>query len=183
LGYISDLSMIQSQADAKRQFQDLKGDRLHSIFKVVLATFVEAQKEGTLDDILLTLGKHTKGVNLKPVFCFVVCDMQGGGKIMCMSTSYSNTMKYMCRKCNINGCNAGGPFIKFQRMSMIKIMELVHQNQHNILKGINQYNVHSAWFHVDKCGCQFGIFSVTTPVEPLDALANGLISDCIHVIV
>jgi hypothetical protein len=35
---------------------------------VLLATFVEAQKEGALDDVLLALGKRTKHVNLKPVY-------------------------------------------------------------------------------------------------------------------
>jgi hypothetical protein len=44
LGYIFDLSMNQSQADVKGQSQDLKAERLHTIFKVVLATFVDAQK-------------------------------------------------------------------------------------------------------------------------------------------
>jgi hypothetical protein len=33
--------MIQSQADAKGQSQDLKAERFHAIFKVVLATFVD----------------------------------------------------------------------------------------------------------------------------------------------
>jgi hypothetical protein len=42
LGYIFDLSMIRSQADAKGQSQDLKAERLRAIFKIVLATFVDA---------------------------------------------------------------------------------------------------------------------------------------------
>ncbi len=54
LGYIFYLSMIQSQADTKGQLQDLKAARLHAIFKAVLTTFVEAQKEGALDNISLT---------------------------------------------------------------------------------------------------------------------------------
>ena len=91
-------------------------------------------------------------------------------------------MKRMCRKCNVRGCDAGDPFIKCQRMSMVKIMELVRQNRHDILKEINQYNVHSAWFDVDFGGCRFGIFSAATPVEPLHALENGLISDCVRIL-
>jgi hypothetical protein len=64
--------MILSQANAKGQLQDLKDDHLHDIFKVVLATFVDTQKEGALLDniILLPLGnQHTKWVNLKLVLC------------------------------------------------------------------------------------------------------------------
>ncbi len=53
---------------------------------------------------------------------------------------------------------------------MVKIMELVRQNRYNILKEINQYNVHSAWFDVDYGGYHFVIFSDTTPVELLHAL-------------
>jgi hypothetical protein len=59
LGYIFDLSMIQSQADAKGQSQDLKAECVHAIFKVVLATFVGVQKEGALDNVSLTFGHHT----------------------------------------------------------------------------------------------------------------------------
>ncbi len=71
VGYIFDLSMIRLQADTKGQSQDLMATRLHAILKVVLSTFVEAQKEGAQNDICLPLGKHTKRVNLKPV-CFLL---------------------------------------------------------------------------------------------------------------
>jgi hypothetical protein len=147
-----------------------------------LATFDDAQKEGALDNISLTFGNHTKRVNLKLVCFFVIGDMQGGDKITCTSASYSNTMKRMCGKCNIKGSDAGDPFIVCQGMSMVKIMDLVRQNQRNILKNINQYYVHSAWFEIDYGGCHFGIFSATTPVEPLHALENGLIIDCVQIL-
>jgi hypothetical protein len=170
LGYIFDLSMIQSQADAKGQSQDLKAECLHAIFKVVLATFVDAQKEGALDNVSLTFGLHIKRANLKLVCFFVIGDMQGGDKITCTSASYSSTMRRMCCKCNVKGSDAGNPFIECQRMSMVKIIDLVRRNQHAILDNINQYNVHSAWFDVDYGGCRFGIFSAATPVEPLHDL-------------
>jgi hypothetical protein len=88
----------------------------------------------------------------------------------------------MCRKCNVKGSDAGDPFIERQCMSMVKIIDLVRQNQHGILKNINQYNVHSAWFDVDYSGCCFGNFSTATPVEPLHALENGLITDCVQIL-
>jgi hypothetical protein len=182
LGYIFDLSMIQSQADAKEQSQDLKAERLHAIFKVVLATFVDTQKGGALDNVSLTFGHHMKRVNLKLVCFFVIGDMQGGDKITCTSASCSNTMRWMCRKCNVKGSDAGNPFIECQRMSMVKIIDLVRRNQHAILDSINQYNVHSAWFDVDYGGCRFGIFSAATPVEPLHALENGLITYCVQIL-
>jgi hypothetical protein len=148
----------------------------------VLATFIDAQKEGALDNVSLTFGHHTKRVNLKIVCFFVIGDMQGGDKIAGTSASYSNTMRRMCRKCNVKGADAGDPFIECQRMSMVKIIDLVHRNQQDILKSINQYNVHSAWFDVDYGGFRFGIFSAATPVKPLHALENGLITDCVQVL-
>jgi hypothetical protein len=90
--------------------------------------------------------------------------MQGGDKIAGTSASYSSTMRRMCRKCNVKGADAEDPFIECQRMSMVKIIDLVRRNQQDILKSINQYNVHSAWFDVDYGGCHFGIFSAATPV-------------------
>jgi hypothetical protein len=96
LGYILDLSMIQSQAGAKGQSQDLKAERLHAIFKVVLATFIDGQKEGALDNVSLTFGHHTKCVNLKVVCIFVIGDMQGGDKIAGTSASYSITQSGGC---------------------------------------------------------------------------------------
>jgi hypothetical protein len=104
-----------------------------------------------------------KRVNLKLVCFFAIGDMQGGDKITCTSASYSNTMRRMCRKCNFKGSGAGDPFIKCQRTSMVKIIDLVRQNQHNILNSINQYNVHRAWFEVDYGGCRFGILALLHP--------------------
>jgi hypothetical protein len=114
LGYMFDLSMIQSQAKTK----DLKAAHLHAIFKVVLATFVYSQKEGALDNICLTFGK----VSTSSHFCFFIGNMQGGDKITCMSASYSNTMKRMCHKCNVGVSDSGDSFLKCQCTSMVNVM-------------------------------------------------------------
>ena len=50
------------------------------------------------------------------------------------------------------------------------------------MKKIHEYNVQNAWFKVDFGGCPYGIFSAACPVEPLHALENGLISECIKVL-
>jgi hypothetical protein len=65
---------------------------------------------------------------------------------------------------------------------MIKIMELVHHNGHNILKEINQYNAHSAWFDLDYGGYCFGIFSAAPPVERLHTLENAFTTDCVDIL-
>jgi hypothetical protein len=42
--------------------------------------------------------------------------------------------------------------------------------------------VHSAWLDVNNSDCRFGIFSAATPVEPLHASENGLITYCGHIL-
>ena len=59
---------------------------------------------------------------------------------------------------------------------------MVHNNDKEALDKLNQYNVQNAWFKVDFGGCPYGIFSAACPVEPLHALENGLIADCLKVL-
>jgi hypothetical protein len=121
-------------------------------------------------------------VNLRIPVIFIIGDMQGGDKICCSSAGYSNKMNRLCRKCNVRGDQCGDPFVKCQRMNMLKIMKLVTTNNIVALKAINQYNVHSAFFDVGYGGCRFGIFSAASPVEPLHAVENGLIPDALQVL-
>ena len=65
-------------------------------------------------------------------------------------------------------------------MNYIKV--LVDGNKTEKLKKLHQYNVQNAWFDVDFGGCPYGIFSAACPVEPLHAVENGLISECMKVL-
>jgi hypothetical protein len=65
LGYINDLSLIRSSAEDKNLSKELKAERLHAIFKTLLASIIEAQESGALDNIPITFGGVTKIVNLK----------------------------------------------------------------------------------------------------------------------
>ena len=47
---------------------------------------------------------------------------------------------------------------------------------------MNQYNVQNAWFDVDFGGCKYGIFSAACPVEPLHAIENGIILNCLEIL-
>ena len=62
------------------------------------------------------------------------------------------------------------------------IKKLVDDNKTEKLKKLHQYNVQNAWFDKDFGDCPYGIFSAACPVEPLHALENGLISECIKVL-
>jgi hypothetical protein len=92
LGYINDLSLIQSSADDKNLSKELKAERLRAIFKTLLASIIEAQESGALVDISLTFGGVTKNVNLKVPVIFIIGDMQGGDKICCTTCHYSNKL-------------------------------------------------------------------------------------------
>jgi hypothetical protein len=54
IGYINDLSLIQSSAEDKKLSKELKAERLHAIFKTLLASIIKAQESGALDDIPIT---------------------------------------------------------------------------------------------------------------------------------
>jgi hypothetical protein len=65
---------------------------------------------------------------------------------------------------------------------MVKVMQLVADNNVEALHSINQYNVHSAWFDVGYGGCRFGIFSAACPVEALHAFESGLMSGFLNML-
>ncbi len=182
LGYINDLTLIQSSAEDKDLSKELKAERLHAIFKTILATLIEAQEFGALDDIPLLFGDETKIVNLKVPVIFIIGDMQGGDKICCTTCHYSNKLHRLCRKCNVRGDESGDPLIKCKKINMVRMMQLVKDNKQDILDNYNQYNVHNAWFDVSYGGCRFGIFSAACPIEPLHSLENGIIPDCLSIL-
>jgi hypothetical protein len=80
LGYINDLSLIQSSAEDKDLSKELKAECLHAIFKTILALIIEAQEAGALDDIPIAFGGIIKRVNLKVPVIFIIWDMQGKTK-------------------------------------------------------------------------------------------------------
>jgi hypothetical protein len=65
---------------------------------------------------------------------------------------------------------------------MVRMMQLVKDNRQDILDDFNQYNVHNAWFDVSYGGCIYGIFSAACPIEPLHSLENGIIPDCLNIL-
>ena len=179
LGYINDLSLIQSAAEDKNNSTEKKAERLHAIFKTILASLIEAQKPGALDNIPIRFGNVTKVVDLKVPVLFIIGDMQGGDKICTTACHYSNKMNRLCRKCNVRGRDSGNPLVRCKRISMEKMSQFVNDDDQVTLDRYNQYNVHNAWFDVSYGGCKYGIFSAACPIEPLHSLENGIISVCL----
>jgi len=182
LGYIYELSNIESADERQTQSNDLKYARLHAIYATVLETFIYAQRTNILDGIELTFGNVTKTVDIIIPCAYIIGDIQGGDKICCSSPAYSNKMSRICRKCNVRGEDVGNPDIICKRIRMTKIKQLVANNQVQALEKLNQYNVYCAWFDVDFGGCKYGIFSAAMPIEPLHSLENGLMLDCLHIL-
>ena len=173
---------IESQQQKKNVTPVEKAWRLHAIFTKVLQSYVECQRQGGLKRVHLSLGGFERVVDVKVPCCFIIGDMQGGDKICGRTVYYNSNAKRICRKCNVTGQDSGNPNIKCYKINMFKVMKLVQDNNQNILDEISQTNIHSAWFDVDYGGCQYGIFSAACPVEPLHALENGLISDCLQIL-
>ena len=182
LGYIPDLRLNTSINEEKQFGMELKSIRLHQVLKTILKTFVEFQRKEQMDPVSITLGNITKKVLIKAPCFFIIGDMQGGDKMACSSPCYSNKINRLCRKCDVQGQDSGNPNIKCKNIKMKKIQDMVEQDDTEQLKALNQYNVQNAWFDVDFGGCPYGIFSAACPVEPLHALENGLITECIKVL-
>jgi hypothetical protein len=123
------LTLLQSSAEDKDLSKELKAERLHAIFKTILATLIEAQQSRALDDIPLMFGDETKMVNLKVSVIFIIGDMQGGDKICCRTCHYLNKLHRLCRKCNVRGDKSGDPFIQCKKINMVRMMQLVKENK------------------------------------------------------
>jgi hypothetical protein len=108
--------------------------------------------------------------------------LQGGDKICCTAYHYSNRLHRLCRKCNVRGDESGDPLVQCKKINMVRVMQLVQDNRQDILDAINQYNVDNAWLDVSDGGCRFGMFSAACPIEPLHALENGIIPDCLTIL-
>ena len=59
---------------------------------------------------------------------------------------------------------------------------MVEAEDHERHGELNQYCVDNAWYKVNFGGCKYGIFSAACPIEPLHAIENGIIPDCIKIL-
>jgi len=182
LGYVYDLSVIESQAERGVQSTKIKYERLHTMFRSILAPLVEIQRAGGLKDFVITLGNKTKRVNLLLPVAFIIGDIQGGDKMCCRAPTYTNTVNRLCRKCDISGDESANPFADCKNISQVNIIALLENNDEAKLAEFNQYPVRSAFFDLCYGGCKYGIFSAGCPTEPLHALENGIISDAIRIL-
>ena len=88
LGYIPIEKNFHSSAQWKKMDRNLKSTRENLFYETVLQSFIEAQKDGALDGVPLTLGNKTKMVNFKVPLAFIIGDIQGGDNICGRSNYY-----------------------------------------------------------------------------------------------
>jgi hypothetical protein len=87
LAYINDVSLINQPQRTKITVRNYKLSTY--ILKTILATLIEAQLAGALDDFALQFDNKTKRVNLKVLVIFIIGDVQGKGKICYTTCCYS----------------------------------------------------------------------------------------------
>jgi len=102
LGYIYDTSVIESDKEKHQQGIDLKTVRTHKIYTKVLESYVAAQCNKSLNNIILNIGGISKKVDIKVPCMFIIGDIQGGDKICCASATYSTKVSRICHKCDVS---------------------------------------------------------------------------------
>ena len=184
LCFIPDLSAFEGAKERSKQSAELKSRRLHSLFRAGMESYVKVEKDPLLmSNLTVTIAGITKVVNVKVCCGLIVGDIQGGDKICCRSASYKDTLKRICRKCNIPGSECSNLDFQCKKISMRKIKQLVSNEDRARLDKYHQYCVQSVWYELNYGFCKFGIFSAANPTEWLHALDNGLIEYCLQVLI
>ena len=80
LGYLYDLSIVNSKEERKNMDIDLKYKRLHAIMGRVLESYIKTTKNDELKDIPMQLDKFHKTVTIKCPTVFIIGDMVGKEK-------------------------------------------------------------------------------------------------------
>jgi hypothetical protein len=96
-----------------------------------------AQRQGGVKDLKVQLGLFSKTVRMINPTGMILGDMQGGDKYCGSSVSYSKAQGHLFRACNVAGDEAGNPWVKCGRMSMVKIRDYVTSGDLEALENIN----------------------------------------------
>lgn len=182
LMYGFDLSVIQSKSERDNLKPEQKSQQRHDIFRAGMASYMKVEADAGIPGIHLKFGNHRKLANVICQVVFVSGDMQGGDNLCCCSMSYRDTLHRMCRKCNVPGKESGNPWYNCKKISMVKIKELMANDDMEKLGRYNQYKISSPWFEMEYGGDKFGIFSAAMPVEALHAVELGLIAHCLRLL-
>ena len=180
LGYIPIEKNFHSSAQWKKMDCNLKSKCENLFYETVLQSFIEAQKDGALDGVPLTLGNKTKTVNLKVPLAFIIGDIQGGDGICGRSAYYGKNARRICRMCDatpavydskeMDNCNM---------LVMEDVMQMCRDKDEKRLDELMQSFSWQAFFDIDYGGSPGGVFTAACPPEALHSLENGLVLHCL----
>src|SRR5687768_3613859 len=180
LGYIPIEKNFHSSAQWTRMDKKLKSQRENLFFETFLHSFREAQKDGALNGVPLTLGSKTKTVNLKVPLAFIIGDIQGGDGICGKSAFYCADAKRICRMCDATPAAYISTEMECCNMLVMEdIRQLCLNKDEDKLESMLQSVNYQAFFDVDYGGFPGGVFTAACPPEALHSLENGLVLHCL----
>ena len=149
-------------------------------FETVFHSYKEAQKDGALDGVPLTLGNKTKIVNLKVPLAFIIGDIQGSDGICGRSAYYLKVAKYICCMCDATpAVYISKEMDNCKLLVMEDIRQLCLNKDEEKLESMLQSVNYQAFFDIDYGGSPGGVFTAACPPEALHLLENGLVLHCL----
>ena len=180
LGYIPIEKNFHSSAQWTRMDKKLKSKRENLFFETVLHSFREAQQDGALDGVPLTLGNKTKAVNLKVPLAFIIGDILGGDGICGRSAYYRADAKHICRMCDATPAAYISTDMDCCNMLVMEdIRQLCLNKDEDKLESMLQSVNYQAFYDIDYGGSPGGVFTAACPPEALHSLENGIVLHCL----
>jgi hypothetical protein len=92
--------MYYSKVQREKIKAPVKLIRLFKLYSVALQSFIDAQQDGSMDNIYLVLGDKAKYVTMKIPLAFIIGDNQGGDNIAGRTCFYGIQAKRISRCCD-----------------------------------------------------------------------------------
>lgn len=170
LGYVNDLNKRYS-GKGREKLQDY-----HLMLKVILKTFVEAQKNPIIWE--MNINGKTKFVRLKIPVMFVIGDTEGHDKL-CGRYSCRVNSQSLCRYCNIPFDATDDPFFQFRYTKVNTVKRLIQKRDVEKLQSMSMHCIQNAWHDIEFCDPDRGIHGATL-AEVLHCIQQGMFEYAIN---
>ena len=164
LGYVSDQSRLSTK-DYELKLMDY-----HAITKVILKSYIAAQKAPIRWNLRYKEKLHK--VNLLCPVLFIVGDTEGHDKLV---GKYNNRVKTarLCRYCNCPSDRSDDPYFKGTLYKKRTIETMRQRGQKEALNAMSFHCVENAWKDVLFCDNERGIYGATL-AELMHCMQHGL---------
>lgn len=153
----------------------VKQIRMFKLYAAGLRSFIDAQKDGAMDNLYLVLGNKAKIVNLKIPLAFIIGDNQGGDGIAGRICFYGISAKRISRCCDATADNYEDMTAdSCNFLSMEDIVSLVNNEEWGDLEDLYQAQCWNPFFEIDYGSNPSGVFVAACPPEGLHALEQGI---------